>query len=191
MSLLILNKTDDFGTFIDHWSQLYDFNNNWESNYQKYIKVGKPFTHHDLIELFEWESKAGLGKIRTAAIKNKIYPHLDYINDMKFEEKIDLTIFHEKFDEVAAVSRTFLLHIIKPEVYPMYSQNVHVAYNFIHEIEMDINDYPIKSYARLNFYNFKLMPYITSVKGDISMKKIDEALSTFGQLIKRNQKIEI
>jgi hypothetical protein len=191
MNLLIFSPSDDFATFVEHWSQLYDPNNNWESSYYKHIKFEKPFTHNDLLKLFEWESQAGLGKIRTAAIKDKIYPHLDYINDMKFEKEIDLKEFNEKFSTVAAVSRTLLLHIIKPEVYPLYDQNIHVAYNFIHGIELGANDYPVKAEKRLKFYFKQLVPFIKSVKGDIPMKKIDEALNTFGQLVKRNPKVKI
>ena len=94
MNLLTFSQTSDFTTFVEHWSQLYDPNSNWEANYLKHIKIGKPFTHNDIMELFEWQSQAGLGKIRSAAIKDKIYPHLDYINDMKFEETLDLAIFN-------------------------------------------------------------------------------------------------
>lgn len=191
MNFLMFSPTNDFATFVEHWSQLYDFNSNWESNYYKHIKIGKPFTHNDIMELFEWQSQAGLGKIRSAAIKEKIYPHLDYINDMKFEESLDLEVFNEKFKDVAAVSRTFVLHLIKPEVYPLYDQNVHIAYNFIHGIEMDLYDYPTKNETRLKFYFKKLVPFISANKGNIPMKKIDEALNTFGQLIKRNPKLKI
>jgi len=191
MNLIIFTPANSFATFVEQWSQLYDPNTNWEANYHKHIKIGKPFTHNDILELFEWQSQAGLGKIRTAAIKEKIYPHLDYINDMKFEETLDLVEFNEKFADVAAVSRTLVLHMIKPEVYPLFDQNVHVAYNFIHGIEMHPNDYPIKSEPRLKFYFKHLLPFITREKGNISMKKIDEALNTFGQLIKRNPKLKI
>lgn len=191
MNFITFSPSNDFETFVEHWSQLYDPNSNWEANYYKHIKIGKPFTHNDIMELFEWQSQAGLGKIRTAAIKDKIYPHLDYINDMKFEETLDLEVFNEKFNDVAAVSRTLILHMIKPEVYPMFDQNVHVAYNFIHGIEMGPNDYPIKAEPRLKFYFRHFVPFITKVKGDIPMKKIDEALDTFGQLIKRNPKLKI
>jgi hypothetical protein len=103
MNFITFSPSTDFATFVEHWSQLYDPNSNWEANYYKHIKFGKPFTHNDIIELFEWQSQAGLGKIRMTAIKDKIYPHLDYINDMKFEENLDLVVFNEKFNEVAAV----------------------------------------------------------------------------------------
>ncbi len=191
MNFITFTPSTDFATFVENWSQLYDPNVNWEANYFKHIKLDKPSTHQDLLKLFEWQSQSGLGKIRLAAIKDKIYPHLDYINDMKFEDSLDMEVFNEKFSTVAAVSRIMILHIIKPEVYPLFDQNVHVAYNFIHGIEMAHNDYPTTSVIRMKFYLRKLLPFIASVKGDIPMKKIDEALDTFGQLIKRNPKIKI
>jgi hypothetical protein len=191
MNLLIFSPTQDFEAFVDLWSQLYDYNSPWEPNYHKHIKVDKPFTHNDILQLFEWENQAGLGRIRATSIKEKIYPHLDYINDMKFEDSMNLEEFHSKFETVQAVSRTFLLHIIKPEIYPLYDQNIHIAYNFIHGIDADVHPFPKRPEDKLKFYFRKLKPFIDSVKGKHSIKKVDEALNSYGQLMKKNPKIKI
>ena len=190
MNLLVFSPTNDFKKFIEFWIQLYDHNSPWETNYEKHLKVGKPFTHKDILQLFEWENQAGLGRIRAEAIKDKIYPHLEYINDMKFEDLINLDEFHSKFETVQAVSRTFLLHIMKPEVYPLYDQNIHVAYNFIHGIDSDIYPFPKRPEDKIKFYFRKLIPFIESVRGSLSLKKIDEALNSYGQMIKKNPKIK-
>ncbi|CAH0995087.1 hypothetical protein EMA8858_01207 [Emticicia aquatica] len=191
MNLITFTQTEDFSQFVEVWSQFYDYNSPWEPNYNKHIKIGKPFTHNDIIKLFEWENQAGLGRIRAGAIKDKIYPEIDYVNDMKFEESIDINEYNNKFITVPAVSRTFLLHIIKPEVYPLYDLNVHIAYNFIHDIDSKLHPFPVRPEDKIKFYFRKLMPFIESVRGNYSLKKVDEALNSFGQLIKRNPKFKI
>jgi hypothetical protein len=190
MNLLVFSPTNSFDTFVEFWSQFYDYKSPFELNYDKHIKIGKPFTHKDILELFEFVYHTGLGRIRTEAIKDKIYPHLDYINDMKFEDSIKLDEFHSKFESSPAVTRTFLLHIIKPNVYPLYDQNIHVAYNIIHGIDSDIYPFPRRNEDKMKFYFRKLVPFIESNRGIHSLKKIDEALNSFGQLVKKNPKFK-
>ena len=190
MNLLVFKPTNDFNTFIEFWSQFYNYNSNWEPNYEKHIKYDKPFTHHDILQLFEFITQCGLGKIRTAAIKEKIYPHLDYINDMKFEEDIVKEEFLEKFIDVAAVSQIALLHFIKPFKYPLYDQNVQIAYNYIQGLDIPPTPFPKRQDDKINFYFRKFIPFVETIKGKHSMKKIDEALNSFGYLIKKNPKIK-
>ncbi len=191
MNLLVLSPTSDIEAFIEHWSQLYAHSNSFENNYTNHIKPDKPTTHKDLLELFEWLTVAGLGQIRTKAIKEKIYPHLEYINDMKFEETIDLEVFHSKFNNVSAVSRIFLLHIIKPNVYPLYDSNIHIAYNYIHRIDSEKQPYPKREEDRMKFYFRKIVPFVASIKGNNSIKKIDEALNSYGQMVRKIEKSEL
>lgn len=185
MKLLVFSPTNDFEAFIEFWAQFYDYKSPFELNYDKHIKIGKPFTHKDILELFEFVYHTGLGRIRTAAIKEKIYPHLDYMNDMKFEASINLEEFESKFDKSPPVTKIFLLHIINPNKYPLYDQNIHNAYNYIHGIDIN-TPFPRRPDAHMKFYFKKLLPFIESQKGNLSLKRIDEGLNTFGQLVKRN-----
>ena len=185
MTLLVFQPTSDVQTFIDLWSQMYDHQNAYEHNYVNHIKPDKPFTHKDLLELYEWLTGAGLGRIRTAAIKDKIYAHIDYINDMKFENSINIDEFQKKFSSVSAVSRIFLLHLIKPEVYPLYDTNIHIAYNYIHGISNEQQPYPRREEDRMKFYFRKILPFVTSIKGNNSIKKVDEALNSYGQMVRK------
>ncbi len=189
MNLLIVKPTNDFEAFIEFWAQFYDYKSPFELNYDKHIKFGKPFTHKDILELFEFVYHTGLGRIRTESIKEKIYPHLDYINDMKFEETIDLDEFQAKFNKSAPVTQTFLLHIIQPTKYPLYDQNIQNAYNYSKGRDLD-TPFPRRPEAHMKFYFKKLQPFIESNRGNLSLKRIDEGLNTFGQLVKRNPKFK-
>ena len=66
------------------------------------------------------------------SLDNKIKKKLFLINNLKTNDEIDLILFREEFKSLTTVWKIFLLHIIKPNVYPIYDQHIHRAFLYIH-----------------------------------------------------------
>lgn len=85
--------------------------------------------------------------------------------------------------------KIFLLHIIKPQEYPIYDQHIHRTFLFIHDKDFsNLSNTSINNKAKELFYFEEYLPFIQShnIK---DLKKLDEAFFAFGQFLNtRNYK---
>lgn len=113
----------------------------------------------------------------------KILSKLEIINKLK-EEAINLDEFQESFNNLSAVWKIFLLHIIKPRKFPIYDQHIHRAYNYIHGLDyQNISADSITDKQKEEFYFNTYCKFIESLN-DINLKELDEAFVSFGQFLK-------
>jgi len=189
LNLFVLEKQKCLSIveFIDYWKKLYSYfdDNRYKQNIDKF-----EFTPENLEELFHWKNgmtlKGSGGKEKS--LNEKILKRTDIINQYKKFQIIDLNRFNDEFFDLSAVWRIFLLHTIKPTVYPIYDQHIHRTYNYLHNLDWQSVNNTIPNKTKLDFYYNTYLPYVQNL-GVTDLKAMDEAFFAFGQFLNtRNQK---
>lgn len=179
--------SDDFEQFIDHWSNIYE--SNLDSSYWEHIKLTN--YEEDINALFEWKNGMVLSERKKNTLQKKVLSKLDFIKALKKSDSIQLEDFLNEFKNLSAVWKIFLLHIIKPELYPIYDQHIHRAYNFIHGLEYNnISASSFKDKDKLDFYFTSYLKFIEKNR-KVNLKRLDEALYTFGKFLRTSNYSEI
>jgi len=168
----------DLKEFISVWSSFYNYSR--EELYVSRINK-KQFTKNDLISLFEWKNGSRLAKNKEKALR-PIIAKIDDINRLKTDFSLD--DFLEQFKFVRGlIWKTYLLHIIFPEKYPIFDQNVYRAYFYI--VRNCRAEMPIDNKKKEEFYFSEYIDFFNKlVKEGVSKKKLDEALWAFGKFLK-------
>jgi hypothetical protein len=92
--------------------------------------IHKPvFLLVDVAQLYEWKNGNRLSQKKQAAFDTKIGARLQRINQLKQELHIDH--FREEFADISAIWKIFLLHIIAPDIYPIFDQHVFRSYSYL------------------------------------------------------------
>mgnify|MGYP003667904816 CR=1 FL=1 len=183
MELIVLNnsKINDLIDFINSWSKLYSFSN--EAIYSKSI-VKETFTKTDIQNLYKWKNGMKLSVLKQKSLDTKIKAKLSVINTLKNDNEIDIDAFRKEFRNLqATVWKIFLLHIIKPNKYPIYDQHIHRTFLFIHNEDWsNISNTSISNKAKEQFYFERYLPFIEA-QNIKDLKKLDEAFFAFGQFL--------
>jgi hypothetical protein len=183
LPILRMNSVKTLKEFILFWSSLYYYP--LEAKYNNRIH-NQQYSEDDINELFWWKNGMKLSSRKQKSVDDKIISKLLLINDLKNQDRIEIIEFKNQFSDLSAVWKIFLLHIIKPFVYPIYDQNVHRAYNFIHGLDYNsISSDSISNKRKEEFYFNTYFNFIDNLNG-IELKKMDEAFFTFGKFIKTN-----
>lgn len=179
LPVLISNNTS-FNNFVSYWSSFYYYD--LENLYNNTINNAQ-FTSKCLFDLFKWKNGMKLSLLKRISLESKIISKLDFINLSK-SSGVNLEEFNTVFNNVSAVWRIFLLHIINPHKYPIYDQHIHRAFNFINGLDITNISSTLSDKVKLEFYFETYLKFIESqTDTDINMKRLDEALFTFGQFI--------
>ncbi len=182
MFILDKKEINDLNKFIDYWAKLYKLNSDFDKEMLYTETIGKTqFTDSDINKLFKWKNQMKLSDKKQKSLNDKILSKIDFINNLKQSDEIKKDEFLEHFKPVSAVWKLFLLHTIKPEKYPIYDQHVHRCYNIIKGLPFDTINAELKEKVKIEFYFNDYLPFIQEVSKKIEMKKIDEALVSFGQ----------
>jgi len=189
MKLPILKITNsDLKGFINYWSKLYDYP--LESLYNE--RILKPeFDNEDLQQLFIWKNGMKLSAGKQKSLETKILSKLEIVNEFKSKEIIDLEEFQRQFYNLTAVWKIFLLHIIKPNKYPIYDQHINRAFNYIHGLDyQNISADSMTNKSKEEFYFNTYLEFIESLE-NIDLKALDEAFFAFGQFINTKTYIQM
>lgn len=179
-------QTSSLQLFIDSWSKLYT--SPYEDSY--IVNISKRiFTEDDIQSLYVWKNGMKLSKLKQVSLDTKIKAKLSTINNFKSEDSIDLDVFKIEFKNISAVWKIFLLHIIKPNKYPIYDQHTHRSFLFIHDEDYSkLTSDSISNKNKEVFYFDKYWPFIEESQIQ-NLKKLDEAFFAFGQFLNtRNYK---
>ncbi len=175
-------ETSDFRSFINFWSRLYTYPS--ESLYKDII-YKEQFNEADLQQLFTWKNGMKLSQLKQNSLDNKIKSKLNLINTLKSNNEVNIVNFRDSFNNVSAVWKIFLLHIIKPNRYPIYDQHVHRAYNFICELDYNTISNTISDKEKEQFYFGAYLEFVDGLTG-YNLKNVDEAFFAFGQFLRTN-----
>ena len=189
MNLPILKiENSNLVEFINYWSKLYNYP--LEALYNERISK-KEFDKEDLQELFIWKNGMKLSAGKQKSLENKILSKQKIINDLKQKEKIELKEFQKHFNELSAVWKIFLLHIIRPNKFPIYDQHINRAFNYIHGLDFhNISVSSMTNKSKEEFYFNTYLEFIESLNG-IDLKALDEAFFAFGQFINTKTYIQM
>jgi len=177
---LINTKNENLNDFINSWSKLYSFSN--EAIYSKSI-IKETLTKTDIQNLYKWKNGMKLSVLKQKSLDTKIKAKLSIINAFKKNDKIDVEAFKKEFKNVSAVWKIFLLHIIKPNKYPIYDQHIHRAFLFIHNEDWSNIQNTMNDKVKEKFYFDRYLPFIET-QNIKDLKKLDEAFFAFGQFLK-------
>ena len=183
--ILELKKETDINSFIDFWSKLYYYP--LENLYNETI-IKKQFEIDDIQRLYIWKNGMNLSKKKQQSLDLKIKPKLILINDYKQNDDWSIEDFQNEFGDLSAVWKIFLLHIIKPEIYPIYDQHINRAFNYIHELPYSEISANISNKNKELFYFNTYLEFVNKLK-DVNLKKFDEAFFAFGKFINTNNNI--
>lgn len=183
MQYFILNKSKatNINDFITLWSKLYT-----DTNEELYIDSisKKTYSITDLQNLFVWKNGMKLSELKQKSVDTKIKDKIDKINYFKSSNTVDLIEFREEFKNLSAVWKVFLLHIIKPNKYPIYDQHIHRAYLFIaNQNWRNLSNDTISNKNKEKFYFETYLPFLESNEIQ-NLKQLDEAFFAFGQFLK-------
>jgi hypothetical protein len=175
-----IKHNNDLNSFINFWSKLYSYAN--EDIYSKSI-VKDTLTRTDIQNLYKWKNGMKLSLLKQKSLDTKIKSKLSIINKFKESDSKVLESFKNEFKNLTAVWKIFLLHIIKPNKYPIYDQHIHRAFLFIHNEDWsNISNLSINNKAKEKFYFNRYLPFV-EVKKIKDLKKLDEAFFAFGQFL--------
>lgn len=188
-NLFILQKQPcgSITEFISHWRTLYNYFD--DGKYKQNIGEVE-FKPSNLVELFHWKNGMKLSGGKEKSLQEKILNQIAFINKYKKLSSIDLDKFNADFKDVSAVWRIFLLHTIKPRIYPIYDQHIHRTYNFIHNLDWQSINNTIADKKKLDFYYSIYLPYV-QLLGVTDLKALDEAFFAFGQFLNTRKQSEI
>ena len=182
MNLTLLKKTDcnDLEMFINFWSKLYAYP--LSDIYDKIIHKTE-FNDDDIQNLFIWKNGMILSKLKQNSLDNKIKSKIKLINFYKQQNEVDVDDFRKNFNDVSAVWKIFLLHIIRPTKFPIYDQHVHRTHNYIHKLDYsNISANSPKDKPKELFYFNTYLKFINTLPNQ-DLKRLDEAFFAFGQFI--------
>jgi hypothetical protein len=178
--LKLNDRGTDMGDFIDFWSRFYRYSE-IEALYDE--RIWKPvFDKKDIEKLFQWKNGMLInGHVKKQASVDKVIARLDNLNALK--ANFDLNAFKDLFFDISAIWQLFILHIIWPDLYPIFDQHVYRAQLFmetgvIGEIR-ESNTFKLE-----HFYKYYL-PFYAKFERELgAFRKLDMALWTFGKFLK-------
>ncbi len=150
----------DIREFIQFWSSCYSYQ--FEELYKTRIDL-QQYTQTDIENLFEWKNGMELSGPKKISLKNNVTDKLNLINNFKSKEKLDVEEFKLAFKPMSAVWKIFLLHLIKPDYYPIYDQHIHRAYLYIHQKDYSGIKNTISNKAKEDFYFKEYLEFVHSI----------------------------
>jgi len=172
--------------FIEFWSQFYnDSQNPDEEFYYRYISKEGFLKADALDKLWLWK----MGKYYFKVFQKQINLIKEKKEDiLKFRKSNSdqrvLYDFSKRFFPFGLIYQIFLMHICKPEEYPIFDQHVFRAFTFI--IKKEIVDKPKNPEDYWRYREFVLK---VSKERKISLRDIDKGLMAFGKFLANPSRI--
>ncbi len=167
--------------FVDEWSSCYNYGN--PRLYFDNIKNGL-YNYENFLNLFRW--KNGIYNIFEKKIRviNQFWEDIETLKDHKKE--FDWKKFETTFKPHVSspIWKIFLLHISDPGRFPIFDVHVYRFHFFISEHK--IEEIPVSSIKKYNYYKNQYFPWFNEFKKKYSLdpQKMDESFFRFGQMIK-------
>lgn len=183
--ILTNRQSGSLQEFISFWSKLYVYDN--AVLYERIHNT--TLSENDLKDLYKWKNGMKLSQAKEKSLNTKIISKIEIVNNLRAASNLDLEYFLKEFKQVSVVWKVFLLHILKPNRFPIYDQHVHRAYRFINNQSSDSIKASMNESVKLKFYFEEYYPFVRESK-ITDLKKMDETFFAFGQFINiGNQKM--
>ncbi|MDO8500021.1 MAG: hypothetical protein Q7S66_05230 [bacterium] len=172
--------------FIEFWSQFYNDSQNLDEKfYYPNISNEGLLKPDALDELWLWKMGQYYFKIFQKQIKliKEEKGAILKLRKSNFNHEV-LYNFSKRFFPSGLIYQIFLMHICKPEEYPIFDQHVFRAFTFITKKEMAHKPKNIKDYWKYREFVFQIYK-----EYKISLRDIDKGLMAFGQFLANPSKI--
>jgi hypothetical protein len=188
--ILDQSNAENFSDFISFWASLYNYSPKKPvDNRYYYDNIHRTkYDYKDIEALFTWKNGMTLSEKKSETV-NTICKELHLINEMKYNNVPIIDSLH-KIRLREGVWKIFLLHITKPDYYPIFDQHTYRAYHYlkydtieeITKVEKTILEFYLNEY--IPFIHEKLYIIRTNEERFQMLRKIDKALFTFGKFLK-------
>jgi hypothetical protein len=179
-----MNKKLTWQKFIDFWKQFYDDRQHPDEKF--YFPYINDLSEGDFLDkLWRWKMGLHFKNKSNQKVLNLIKENTETIRNFRKSEPTfnELYEFSEKIFKSGIVYRIFLVHICKPNDYPIFDQHVFRAFNFL--VTGKITNMPTNIKDYLNYKKFVLKIHR---QYDLNLRDIDRALMAFGQFLNNPKK---
>lgn len=177
--------------FVNDWSKFYPFNS--PIDYKRYI--GSAIDDKtSFYKLFQWKNGTGetVRESKLARV-DSFWAKVEVLR--KLRRSFSWDSFEKEFQPTngASVWKLFLLHLLRPEEFPIYDQHVYRFYHFYQN--GDIKEIPKSGTKVYNHYKnvYKNWFNDIGISYNLNPKMMDEAFFAYGKMLKsiRNTSYEI
>ena len=181
MKYYTLKQEDDPATFVEFWARRYNYRD--EQIYRENIK--RPLTPESARELFAWKAML----MNSESIKAGNHPfvktvilNLDRFQSLQLNTPEDANNFlTNELENKGMIWKIFTLHIMYPDKYPIFDQNVYRAMHYLQT--GTVKEIPSKNCDKQTSYITEYLPFYNA-HGYYPDRKLDKALFSFGQFLK-------
>lgn len=183
---LIIKGFENPEEFVEEWSSYYEYpdTNKYSTHINDVLKNKDSF-----IKLYEWKNGTGsvISENKLKVVKSFLDKY-EVLNDLKRNFSWD--VFEKEFQPMksSTIWKIFLLHLIKPNEFPIYDQHVYRFYSFYRD--GILQEIPNNNKIKYNNYKNDYKPWFNSVqkKYNLDHKKMDESFFVFGRFLKTLKK---
>jgi hypothetical protein len=173
--------------FILFWKDYYNEGKYPDDEYEYHLRKDGVIAPEGLLYLLEWKNGNPLSgkkmQIYRVAVEN-----LDRLMGFRLRGSIGGEDVVELLRLVSGIIRTgliwkiFLMHITRPEDFPMFDQHVYRAYCFLENGEITETSFTESDFGL--YHQYRSFVIDLSEKEKIDLRTIDKALFAFGRFIK-------
>ena len=170
--------------FISFWSKCYNEGKYSDEDYEENLNKRGLLTTQNVQYLLEWKNANPLSK-RKQALADRIKDKVAKINEFRRSSKVTDVEFKKFWSFVSTIIgygivwKVFLLHISRPNDYPIVDQHVLRAWNFLTKKRVEEPEQTLENYKKYRVFFFEL-----ARQGRKDLRSIDRALMAFGQFLK-------
>jgi hypothetical protein len=189
-SFILEFKNAGMKEFIQFWQRYYNDGKYPEKEYLFHLKKDCRLMPEDLLYLLEWKNGKPLSKKKQLIYENA-KKNLDGLMKYRKLEKFKADYLSELYSLVSEIVRTgliwriFLMHVARPDVFPLFDQHVYRTYFFLKNGEITdktLTEDDMKLYQEYYSYVTKL-----GDETSLGLRTIDKAFFAFGKFLKEHK----
>jgi hypothetical protein len=186
MKYYIIKQENDPAKFVEFWTSRYDYRS--EYKYSEEIDQ-RPLKPDSIRNLFAWKAMRPNRK----SIQAREHPFVETVIanfdrfcrlPLKTPEYANTFLANELKAQSGMIWKIFALHILHPDLYPIFDQNV---YRAMHYMQTDTTkEIPSKGRDKQSCYINEYLPFFNAFNAlkHYPDRKLDKALFSFGQFLK-------
>jgi len=170
--------------FISFWAQFYNESQYPDTTYKENLRKGKMLQENNITPLLKWKNGRPLSNAKKQ-IAVKITKNLEEFNRFRSLGEVANGEFAKFWKFVSSIVKTglvwkvYLLHIARPDDYPIIDQHVLRAYHFLTYGEISEPEQSLSTYNSYKEFFFKV-----AKESGKEFREADKALMSLGQYLK-------
>ncbi len=189
-SFILDFKIANMREFIQFWQGYYSEGKYPEKDYLYHLKKDGTLTPEDLLYLLEWKNANPLSQKKQLIFENA-KQNLDKLMKYRKLNRFKADHVHELYSLVSEIVRAgliwkiFLMHLARPDEFPIFDQHVYRAYFFLKSAEITDRTFTKDD---INLYR-EYFSYVTKLRNETSLdlRTIDKGLFAFGRFLKEHK----